>query len=384
MPPGFPGGVYVDPGMPFSITGMIHTPRLSKQFATRFSTHDDFFADAERGRLAAYSFIEPNLLHAHNDYHPAYNALMPGLAADPPSSILGGEELLARVYSAIRGSSTAGGSNFANTLFLVSFDEHGGTFDHVPPPRVPPPDPAAGAGQMGFRFDRSGVRIPTLAVSAYLDPRTVVTGEYRNTSVIRTLRERFSLGPPPDRPRRRRRRHRPRPHPGHPPRPGGLARGHRPAGAATGRPAGLHGPATAAARQVPPRHSDRPGHHAHRAGARHRPHDRHRPASPRLHGRPASQNLARPDQIARRRAEAVEVLAEELGAKPAVGDGDQGDAQHEPVASKTMRCDERDAKHASIPLRRVRAGELRWEKFLYELKAGPAGAQPPTSRLAHA
>jgi phospholipase C len=49
---------------------------------------------------------------------------------------------------------------------------------------------------MGFRFDRSGVRIPTLAVSAYIDPRTVVTGEYRNTSLIRTLRERFSLGPP--------------------------------------------------------------------------------------------------------------------------------------------------------------------------------------------
>jgi hypothetical protein len=37
---------------------------------------------------------------------------------DPPSSILGGEELLARIYTAVRASSTAGGSNFANTLFL--------------------------------------------------------------------------------------------------------------------------------------------------------------------------------------------------------------------------------------------------------------------------
>jgi phospholipase C len=49
---------------------------------------------------------------------------------------------------------------------------------------------------MGFRFDRSGVRIPILAISAYIDPKTVVTEEYRNTSLIRTLRERFSLGPP--------------------------------------------------------------------------------------------------------------------------------------------------------------------------------------------
>jgi phospholipase C len=188
--------VYVDPEMPFSITGMIHTPRLSKQFATHFSTHDDFFDDVEKGKLPAYSFIEPNMLHAHNDYHPAFNAIVPGISADPPSSILGGEELLARIYTAIRASKAPSGSNFANTLFLVAFDEHGGTYDHVPPPKAPPPDPDAPAGQMGFRFDRSGIRIPTLAVSAYIDPRTVVNDEYRNTSLIRTLRERFSLGPP--------------------------------------------------------------------------------------------------------------------------------------------------------------------------------------------
>ena len=45
----------------------------------------------------------------------------------------------------------------------------------------------------------------------------------------------------------------------------------------------------------------------------------------------------------------------------------------------------RDAKHASAPLRRVRTGELRWEKFLYELKAGPAGGRlrRPSSRRQH-
>src|SRR5215208_6366638 len=47
-----------------------------------------------------------------------------------------------------------------------------------------------------------------------------------------------------------------------------------------------------------------------------------------------------------------------------------------------QRYDERDAKHASVPLPRVRTGELRWEKFLYELKAGPAGGRlrRPSSR----
>jgi phospholipase C len=188
--------VYVDPGMRMSVTGMIHAPRLSRYFATNFSTLDDFFDDAERGTLPSYSFIEPCLIHAHNDYHPAVNAVFPGVSADSPSSVLGGEDLLARIYTAVRASSTAAGSNFANTLLMVAFDEHGGTYDHVVPPRADPPDPAAPPGQMGFRFDRAGIRIPTLAVSACIDPRTVVSDVYRNTSLIATLRERWALGPP--------------------------------------------------------------------------------------------------------------------------------------------------------------------------------------------
>ncbi len=188
--------VYVDPGMRMSVTGMIHACRLSRYFATNFSTLADFFDDADRGALPAYSFIEPCLIHAHNDYHPAVNAVFAGVSADPPSSVLGGEDLLARIYTAVRTSATAGGSNFANTLLLVAFDEHGGNYDHVPPPRADPPDPAAPPGQMGFRFDRAGIRIPTLAVFAWIDPHTVITGAYRNTSLIATLRERWNLGPP--------------------------------------------------------------------------------------------------------------------------------------------------------------------------------------------
>jgi phospholipase C len=188
--------VYVDRCMRCSVTGMIHAARLAEQFATNFSTLDDFFEDADDGRLPAYSVIEPCLMHAHNDYHPALNPLPPNRSADTPSAILGGEDLLARIYTAVRTSSSVDGSNFANTLLLVTFSEHGGTYDHVPPPRVPPPDSAAPAGQLGFRFDRAGLRVPTVAVSAHIEPRTVVNAEYTNTSLIRTLRERWPLGPP--------------------------------------------------------------------------------------------------------------------------------------------------------------------------------------------
>ncbi len=80
-------------------TGMIHASQLRDRFAN-FHTLDQFLEDAENGRLPTYSFIEPNLLHGHNDMHPSFNAIFPGLALDVPSSLLGGEALLAHIYDA--------------------------------------------------------------------------------------------------------------------------------------------------------------------------------------------------------------------------------------------------------------------------------------------
>ncbi len=135
-------------------------------------------------------------MHGHNDMHPPENALFPGIALDMPSSLLGGEALLAEVYNAVRTSASPTGSNVYNTLLMINFDEHGGTYDHVPPPSAPSPDPAGPAGQYGFTFDRSGIRVPAVAISPWIAERTVVTDEHRHTSVIRTLRERWSLGAP--------------------------------------------------------------------------------------------------------------------------------------------------------------------------------------------
>jgi phospholipase C len=188
--------VYCDPPSHMSLTGIIHARRLWPHFGTRFATTDEFVTDAAAGRLPAYSFIEPNLLYGHNDMHPAFDALFPDSPIDPPSSLLGGEALLARIYDAIRSSSAASGSNAWNTLLLVAFDEHGGLYDHVPPPMVPPPVPGSPAGQFGFRFDRSGVRVPAIAISPWIPPGTLVSGEHRHTSMIATLRRRWDLGGP--------------------------------------------------------------------------------------------------------------------------------------------------------------------------------------------
>jgi phospholipase C len=188
--------VYCDSPSPASMTGIIHASRLRTRFATNFSTVNDFLEDTRSGRLPNYSFIEPNLWHGHNDMRPPISALMHGLPIDEPSSLLGGEALLATIYDAVRSSSLSSGSNYLNTLLLIAFDEAGGTYDHVPPPPAPPPDPAAPKGQMGFTFNRSGQRVPAIAISAWIPQRTVVSDEYRHTSLIRTMRERWDLGGP--------------------------------------------------------------------------------------------------------------------------------------------------------------------------------------------
>lgn len=188
--------VYIDPEQLVPATALIHARRLAPYFATHFSTIFDFYEDARTGKLPDYAFIEPNMFVPHSDMHPPGAAILRELLhAPPPEAMTRGEHLLARVYDAVRLSSSTNGSNSANTLLLVTFDEHGGTFDHVPPPGVPAPT-GLPREELGFKFDRSGLRVPTVAISAWVDPRTVVRQEFRHTSVIRTLRERWSLGPP--------------------------------------------------------------------------------------------------------------------------------------------------------------------------------------------
>jgi phospholipase C len=173
--------------------------RLRDRFATNFVPFAEFERDAAEGTLPDFSLIEPNLLAGHCDYHPACGrALLPGLDVlmDPPSSILGGEAFLGRIYDAIRSATSSAGSNVFNTVLFVGFDEPGGTYDHVPPGSVPPPNPGAPPGQLGFTFDRSGYRVPAVIVSPWVEEGTVCTEEYRHTSMLATLREVWGLGPP--------------------------------------------------------------------------------------------------------------------------------------------------------------------------------------------
>ncbi len=189
--------VYIDPRQIVPATALLHARQLDRYFPTHFATLFDFDHDARSGTLPDYSFLEPNLFHPHTDMHPhsADEArLTDRLHLPAPDTLLGGEQLLAAVYGAVRDGGTPDGSNWRNTALLVTFDEHGGTFDHVPPPAAVAPD--ASEPEDGFGFDRLGVRVPTVLVSAWTEPRTVVSGAYRHTSLLRTLRDWWDLGPP--------------------------------------------------------------------------------------------------------------------------------------------------------------------------------------------
>jgi phospholipase C len=192
--------IYVAEPMQFSATAIIHYQRMKDRLATNVVPFAQFEADAANGELPDFSFIEPSLIVGHNDYHPGVRrALGHGVEVhgiDSPSSILGGEEFLSRIYAAYRGMQSSTGANVWNTTLLIGWDEPGGTYDHVPPPSVPPPDPAAPAGECDFTFDRSGYRVPAIIVSPWVAEGDVFNEEHRHTSLIATLREQWDLGDP--------------------------------------------------------------------------------------------------------------------------------------------------------------------------------------------
>ena len=157
---------------------------------------------ARRGQRDAAG-LQPDradLAAGHGDYHPALGRSLIGddvdIAIDPPSSILAGEDFLARIYGAIRSADSPEGSNAYNTTFFVGWDEPGGTGRPRSSRPGAPADPSAPAGECDFTFDRSGYRVPAIIVSPWIDEGTVINDEYRHTSLLATLRKVWDLGDP--------------------------------------------------------------------------------------------------------------------------------------------------------------------------------------------
>ncbi len=151
-----------------------------------------FIADAHTGSLPDYSFIEPQ-------FYPYLDLF--GYPGDqhPPHNVLYGEQLIARVYNELRASPC-----WKNSLLIVTYDEHGGCYDHAPPPCAVAPDRRPISG---FAFDRyGGPRASGHFISPWIAPGSIVRSAlhgiafnaqpypFDHTSIISTLRDLFNLG----------------------------------------------------------------------------------------------------------------------------------------------------------------------------------------------
>jgi len=115
----------------------------------------EFYEDIKKGTLKPFTWLDPMyfplLDEAASDMHPSH-------------SVAEGEKLIKKIYEALRVSPV-----WNETLFIITYDEHGGFYDHVPTPlNVPNPD-GLNSTNPPFNFTRIGVRIPTIMISPWIN-----------------------------------------------------------------------------------------------------------------------------------------------------------------------------------------------------------------------
>jgi phospholipase C len=138
---------------------------LDSNHIRRFS---EFLGDAAAGKLPPVVYIDPAF--NENDDH-------------PPVHPINGQELISTVYTALARS-----PQWKHCMLVVTYDEHGGFFDHVSPPKTV--DALAAQG-----FDQLGFRVPTLVAGPYVKQGYVSSKPYEHCSALRHLEVTFGLEP---------------------------------------------------------------------------------------------------------------------------------------------------------------------------------------------
>jgi phospholipase C len=132
-----------------------------------FAYWPDFLADASNGDLPSVTWIDPLFAVYGGESHDDH----------PPSTIEAGQILAFKIYAALCNSPL-----WDKTLFVVTYDEHGGLFDHVAPVTVADDNPD---------FRTTGVRVPALVVSPWVEKSAVSHLQFDHTTIIKTILQRF-------------------------------------------------------------------------------------------------------------------------------------------------------------------------------------------------
>jgi phospholipase C len=128
---------------------------------------ESFFDRAAAGTLPAFSIIDPQFFgDGANDDHPDHDIQL-------------GQALIAAVYNAL-----AYGPHWGKCLLVITYDEHGGFYDHVPPPRTT--DERPDFAQLGFR-------VPSIVAGPFVGQGALISNQLEHVSVIKTLVTRFGL-----------------------------------------------------------------------------------------------------------------------------------------------------------------------------------------------
>jgi phospholipase C len=156
-------------------------PDITNAPDANFGLFHDFQDAAQNGTLASFVFLEPSWGESGNSQHPVGN-------------VAAGEQLIHDIYYAL-----FNGPKWAKTLFILTYDEHGGYYDHVSPPWAATP-PDTSAGEFGFAFNRFGVRVPAIFVSPLIEAGTIFRAPngmppLDHTSILKTVEVRWGLQP---------------------------------------------------------------------------------------------------------------------------------------------------------------------------------------------
>jgi phospholipase C len=157
----------------------------------RFKDFDEFATEVNTPAFSdKFVFIEPKYgSHQFDVKGPGDYTC--GTSMHPLDDVTRGERLIKEVYEAIRNS-----PHWEHSMLLITFDEHGGFFDHeLPGPAVPPGDlQTAAYVQHRFRFDQLGVRVPAVVISPYTRKGVVDHTVYDHTSMLATVERMFGMG----------------------------------------------------------------------------------------------------------------------------------------------------------------------------------------------
>ena len=138
---------------------------------------NQFFADAAAGALPSFSLLD-------EDFGTQ--------SQENPQNIVAGEQVMAQVVKAVGTS-----PDWSNTMLVITYDEGGGYYDHVPPPPALPPDIIPAQVQPGESsydgFARYGFRVPAIVVSPYAKPGYVTNVLHDHTSVLAMVERKWNL-----------------------------------------------------------------------------------------------------------------------------------------------------------------------------------------------